>query len=103
MLLGEVSPSTSGRLEERRTTGHFLVVLPSKNGKIFSSSVARRLGAVLADLEALGIFDGLSLLVAQELDQLGPESVGQAAVALCRPGRASSSAGLRFSLGTSPR
>ena len=45
----------------------------------------RGLGAVLADLERLGVLDGLALLRAQELDSFVAEPVGQRAVAAGRP------------------
>lgn len=44
--------------------------------------VVAGLRAVLADFKALGILDGLSLLLAEKLDELGPEPIGQSGVAL---------------------
>ena len=53
----------------------------AKKGKILIRSSRRRLCAVLTNLEAFRVLDGLAFLFAQQFDELGTEAVGQPRVA----------------------
>ena len=77
--------------------------VPAEEREDRQQLLARRLAAVLADLEGLGILHGLALLLAQQLDQLGPEPVGDRTRIAPRSACGSRPGARSLPLGTSPR
>ena len=77
--------------------------LPAEEREDSHQLFVRRLSAILANLEALGVFDGFTLLFTQELDQLGAEPVRQRTVCCFATRSRIQSSRAVFSLGTSAR